>query len=142
MSKANEMEGIEPSIDLADPAQQKRLSPSAIAAFVNIANIWLLKDTQALGLLGAATPATLLDWKTENEGRTLDQNTLTRISYLIGIYKALNICHGQELADSWVTLPNQNPIFAGKTPVGYMIENGQPGLALVRGLLDARCQGQ
>jgi hypothetical protein len=142
VSKANEMGGIEPSIGLADPAQQKRLSPSAIAAFVNIVNIWSLKDTQALGLLGAATPATLLDWKTENEGSTLDQNTLTRISYLIGIYKALNICHGQELADSWVTLPNQNPIFRGKTPVGYMIENGQPGLAMVRRLLDARCQGQ
>ena len=102
MSKANEMGGIEPSIGLADPAQQKRLSLSAIAAFINIANIWSLKDTQALGLLGAAPLATLLGWKTENEGRTLEQNTFTRISYLIGIYKALNICHGQGLADQCI----------------------------------------
>ena len=76
------------------------------------------------------------------EGRTLDEDKLMRISLLIGIFKALNLCYGQDLADSWVTLLNQNPIFAGEAPVDYMIQHGQPGMAKVRRLLDGRCAGQ
>jgi hypothetical protein len=48
-----------------------------------------------------------------------------------------NLCCGQDLADSWVTLPNQNPLFAGETPVDYMILDGRPGMEQVRRLLDA-----
>jgi len=129
-------------IDLADPAEQERLSPSGIAAFLRISGIWSLDDSQALGLLGAATPTSLHEWAAENERRTLGQDAIVRISYLIGIYKALNVCHGKELADAWITLPNRNPIFAGKAPIDYMIENGLRGLATVRQLLEARCQGQ
>ena len=142
MSDTSHTERPGRSIDLADPAEQERQSPSGIAAFLRISDIWSLDDSQALGLLGAATPATLHEWAAENEGRMLGQDTITRISHLIGIYKALNVCHGKELADTWIKLPNRSPIFAGKTPVDYMIENGQRGLATVRRLLEARCQGQ
>jgi hypothetical protein len=142
MSDANDAGKIGCSIGLTNPAKRQLLSPSAISLFIGIACRWSLKDSDALGLLGAVTPATLLEWKSENQGRTLGQEMLTRISYIVDIFKALNICHGQELADTWVKLPNQNPIFAGETPVGYMIRNGQPGLAIVRQLLEARCQGQ
>jgi hypothetical protein len=54
------------------------------------------------------------------EGRILDEDKLMRISLLIGIFKALNICHGQKLADRWVTLQNKNILFAGEAPVDYM----------------------
>jgi hypothetical protein len=141
MSGANELGQIESAINLADPAERKRLSRSAIIGFIKMASIWSLTDAQALGLLGAATPATLHEWQVENEGRPLAQDTLTRISYLIGIFKALNICHSQNLADSWILLPNQNSIFAGETPLEFMVQNGEPGLATVRRLLEARCQG-
>ena len=100
------------------------------------------KDAQALGLLATITPSTLLEWKTEMEGRTLDEDKLMRISLLIGIFKALNLCHGQDLADSWVTLLNQNPIFAGEAPVDYRIQHGRPGMEQVRRLLDALCDGR
>ncbi len=142
MCEANELRQTGRAINLADPTEQKRLSPSAITLFIKMANIWSLTDAQALSLIGAASPATLHEWEVENEGRTLAQDTLMRISYLVGIFKALNICHGQDLADSWILLPNQNPIFAGLTPLEFMVQNGQPGMATVRRLLDARCQGQ
>ena len=48
----------------------------------------------------------------------LEVDRITRISYLIGIYKALHILYGDELADEWVNLPNANVIFAGSTPLG------------------------
>jgi hypothetical protein len=142
MSEANELGPTESAIGFADPAERKRLSRSAIIGFIKMANIWSLTDAQALGLLGAAPPVTLHEWEVENEGRTLDENTLMRISYLLGIFNTLNIGHGQELADAWILLPNQNPIFAGGTPLEFMVHNGQPGMATVRRLLEAKCQGQ
>ena len=73
--------------------------------------------------------------------RMLDTDRLTRISYLIGIFKALHILHSRKLADEWVHLPNTNPIFAGDTPLAYMIRGGLPAMQTVRRLLDARRSG-
>ena len=63
------------------------------------------------------------------------------MSYLIGIFKALRILHCEALADEWVHLPNQNPIFAGQAPLAYMIRGGLPAMQTVRRLLDARRAG-
>ena len=71
----------------------------------------------------------------------LDTDRLTRISYLVGIFKALRILHCEALADEWVQLPNQNPIFAGQAPLAYMIRGGLPAMQTVRRLLDARRAG-
>ena len=73
--------------------------------------------------------------------RILSADELFRISYLIGIFKALNVLHGQSLADQWVRLPNSNRIFNGATPLEYMKKGGQPAMQTVRRLLDARIQG-
>ena len=54
--------------------------------------------------------------KKDPEGRTLESDRLVRISYLVGIFKALNILHSEQLADEWVRLPNTNRIFRGVTP--------------------------
>jgi Protein of unknown function (DUF2384) len=63
---------------------------------------------------------------------------LTRISYLIGIFKALNVLHGETLADRWMQLPNTNRIFGGSTPLAFVLRGGIPALDQVRRLLDAR----
>jgi Protein of unknown function (DUF2384) len=73
--------------------------------------------------------------------RILSADELFRISYLIGIFKALNVLHGQSLADQWVRLANSNRIFNGATPLEYMKKGGQPAMQTVRRLLDARIQG-
>ena len=67
---------------------------------------------------------------------------VTRISLLIGIFKALNILYSPKLADAWITLPNRNPMFQGASPLVYMLQRGQPGMVAVRQLLDARRGGQ
>ena len=64
-----------------------------------------------------------------------------RLSYLIGIYKALHILHGRSLADQWVQLANRHPIFGGGTPLAYMIRGGLPAMQTVRRPLDARRAG-
>jgi len=71
----------------------------------------------------------------------LDADRLLRISYLIGIFKALNILHSPALADEWVQLPNANRIFGGLTPLAYMLKGGVTAMQTVRRLLDARRGG-
>jgi len=128
---------FEQAPDLADATERERLSASAIKAFVNIAEKWGLNETQARGLLGGIASSTYHAWRTAPRGKKLDQDTLMRISLLIGIYKALNIYFGKPWADRWVALANRGPMFAGRAPIDYMLRHGQPGMAQVRRMLDA-----
>jgi Protein of unknown function (DUF2384) len=127
-------------IDITSPQERKRLGPSALKAFFNIVARWGLRDEDAMQLLGGMASSTYYATK-KSPRRTLDADTMLRISYLIGIFKALNILHSRTLADRWVRLPNQNPIFRGAAPLEYMVRGGIPAIALVRRLLDARRGG-
>jgi Protein of unknown function (DUF2384) len=129
-----------PLVDLAAKAERQRLSPSAIKAFLNIMARWRLRDEDARALLGGMSNGPFYEMK-KNPDRLLDADRLLRISYLVGIFKALNILYSQELADEWIRLPNSNRIFAGATPLAYMIRGGAPAMQIVRRLLDARRGG-
>ena len=127
--------------DLSDATERAQLSSAAIRGFLNIAKKWKLTEEQSRSLLGGVASSTFHAWKT-NPDRTLDQDTLLRISLVLGIYKALNIYFGQPWADRWVTLENRNTLFAGRTPLRYMMQRGQPGMVEVRRMLDAWRGGQ
>ncbi len=129
-----------PLIDLASRAERERLSESALKAFFNIVDRWGIRDEDARALLGGISNGPYYNWK-KKPGRLLDADVLTRISYLIGIFKALNILYGEKLADEWVRLPNTNRIFEGRTPLDYMLPGGVPAMQIVRRLLDARRGG-
>jgi hypothetical protein len=64
--------------------------------------------------------------------RTLSDDALTRVSYLIDIFKPLFILHSEPFANSWVNGPNTEPIFEGQTPLAYMIKGGIPAMHIVR----------
>jgi uncharacterized protein (DUF2384 family) len=76
-------------------------------------------------------------YKLRSAAGTLRQDELTRISYVVGIYKALHILLPDELADKWVNQPNDNFLFSGQTPLDYIVRAGIPGLQQVRSLVDA-----
>ena len=125
------------SPDLTDAKVREHLSGSAINAFVKIAAKWDLTESQARGLLGGIASSTFHAWKSEPNKQKLSQDTLLRISLVIGIYKALHIYFGEKWADRWVTLGNRASMFAGGAPIEYMIRQGQPGMLQVRRMLDA-----
>ena len=129
-----------PLVDLTARAERERLSESALKAFFNIVARWQIRDEDARGLLGGVSNGPYYQMK-KSPDRVLDADTLLRISYLIGIFKALHILHGDALADEWVRLPNANRIFAGRTPLAYMLAGGLPAIEIVRRLLDARRGG-
>jgi hypothetical protein len=136
--------------DLSSRAVQEKLSPVAIRAFFRLASHWKLRDEDARGLIGGISNGSFYQLKRSATktsdaktlvAKTLDQDKLTRVSLLVGIFKALNILYGTKLADAWVQLPNSNPIFGGQTPLAYMLKGGVPSMLRVRQLLDARRGG-
>jgi hypothetical protein len=120
--------------------ERERLSTPALKAFFNMMARWDVRDEEARALLGGVSNGPFYEMKRKPE-RILDVDRLTRISYLVGIFKALHILHSRKLADEWVGLPNRNPIFAGETPLAFMIRGGLPAMQTVRRLLDARRAG-
>src|SRR5437762_224029 len=126
--------------DLGGRAERERLSTPALNGFFNLMARWNVSDGDARALLGGVTNGPFYEMKRRRD-RVLDGDRLTRISYLIGMFKALRILHSTRLADEWIHLPNRNPIFAGATPLAYMIRGGLPAMQTVRRLLDARRAG-
>ncbi len=127
-------------VDLNAKAERERLSKSALKGFFKLAAAWNLRDEDARQLLGGLSSSSYYEWK-KNPERVLEVDCITRISYLLGIYKALHIIYGDKLADEWVTLSNTNRIFEGRTPLSYMLGGGLLAMQLVRQLLDARRGG-
>ena len=124
--------------DLSNKQVQKRLSPAARKAFFKIAAAWKIRDEEAKQLLGGISNGAFYQMKAGETKTPLDQDRLTRVSLLVGIFKALNILYSQKLADAWISRPNTNPMFAGETPPACMVKGGQPAMMRVRQLLDAR----
>jgi hypothetical protein len=127
-------------IDLNDKAQRERLSQSALKGFFQLAGVWQVRDEDARELLGGVSSSSYYEWK-KHPDRVLEVDRITRISYLLGIYKALHILYGDKLADEWVHLPNSNPVFNGRTPLAFMLGGGLLAMQTVRRLLDARRGG-
>ncbi len=127
-------------VDITSREECERLGPSALKAFFRIVECWHIRDENAMLLLGGMASSTYYATK-RSPRRALDPDTILRISYLIGIFKALNILHAKALADRWIGLPNKNPMFRGIAPLEYMIRGGIPAIQAVRRLLDARRGG-
>ncbi len=130
-----------PLVDLTDPVVRDTLSAGAAKAFFNIMAAWKIRDATARALLGNPSNGTYYALK-KGQGKPLSEDRIRRVSYLVGIFKALNILHSEALADDWISLPNTNRIFGGGTPLDYMVRGGLPAYATVRQLLDARRGGQ
>lgn len=127
-------------VDLNSRLERERLSQSALKGFFKLAGAWKLRDDDARELLGGLSSSSFYDWK-KNPDRVLEVDRITRISYLLGIYKSLHILYGDKLADEWVHLPNTNPVFGGRSPLAFMLGGGLIAMQGVRKLLDARRGG-
>ena len=133
---------FEPAIlvDLNAKAERERLSKAALVGFFRLMSSWQVRDDDARELLGGLSSSSFYEWKKQPD-RVLEVDRITRISYLLGIYKALHILYGDKLADEWVHLANSNPVFNGRAPLAFMLGGGLLAMQTVRRLLDARRGG-
>ena len=120
-------------VEPTDPGAQR--DAAALRAFFRLVDLWDLTVEQARLLLGRPSRATLYNWKA-GRVRTVPHDTLRRISYLLGIYKALQILYRDpQLADSWIKRPNA--AFGGQSALERMLAGDVTALAAGRAHLAA-----
>ena len=120
----------------------REISAAGLRTFFNIARDWELNTDEQMVLLGAPGRSTFFKWKSAPEAADLKRDTLERLSYILGIYKALQILlPGTAAADAWVKKPNTAPLFGGKRALDRMLGGNVADLVAVRQYLDARRGG-
>ncbi|MEP1741174.1 MAG: MbcA/ParS/Xre antitoxin family protein [Kangiellaceae bacterium] len=113
------------------------LIQAGLQFFFNLAEKWQLKIEQQRILLGGIPESTYHKLKKTGTG-TLSSDQLDRISYLMGIFKDLNILLSNEkAANEWVKKPNFAPLFNGQSALDRMLSGKIIDLALIRQYLDA-----
>jgi hypothetical protein len=114
---------------------------AALRTFWRLADAWTLTPAEQMTLLGVGRSA-LYQWKQGKVG-PLDRHVLERLSYLFGIYAALQLLLPEPLrADEWVRRPNSAPIFGGRSALERMLGGQVADLYVVRQYLDAQRGGK
>jgi hypothetical protein len=120
----------------------KSVAISLLPALFNIFEKWGLSGKQQMILLGQTNEKTIYNWKNNPEKAKLSKDLLERASYILGIYKSLQILLPDESqADAWLSSPNDNPNFNNATPLARMLAGHVVDLAEVRNFLDAERGG-
>jgi uncharacterized protein (DUF2384 family) len=118
-------------------AAGQSLGTAGLKTYFRIAELWQLTPDQQMTLLGITSPSTYYKWK-KSPPQKLSPDMLERLSYIFGIFKALQILLPNERqADTWVRRPNTNPLFGGKPPLERMLSGQVADLYVVRRHLDA-----
>ncbi len=114
------------------------LGGPALRAFFGLARAWALSEQEQMKLLGLASRSTLHSWKAGRVSK-VSRDTIERISYLLGIFKAINILlPDQKRADAWMRAPNEAPLFGGRSALDRMTSGNIGDLYVVRQYLDAQ----
>ena len=123
------------------PAGTQSLAAAGLRGFFGIAEKWGLGEKENLVLLGEPGRATYYNWKKGEVGK-VSRDALERLSYLVGIYKALQILiPDKRMADAWIKRENDAPIFGGQSPLQLMLTGQLADLYRVRAYLDANRGG-
>lgn len=114
------------------------MSAAGLRTFFRITRDWKLTTADEITLLGSPARATYFNWKRAPEKVRLSHDTLERISYILGIYKALQILLPEPAAaDAWVRKPNKAPLFGNRSALDRMLSGNVGDLYVVRKYLDA-----
>ena len=123
-----------PQADLAT----REAGQALLRTFFGIAEAWKLSPKEAMTLLGLRSRSTFHVWRDGKSG-PLPRDTLERLSYVLGIYKALQmLLPSDEAADAWMRKPNAAPLFGGKSALDRLMSGNVSDLYEVRRYLDAQ----
>ncbi|WP_245832078.1 antitoxin Xre-like helix-turn-helix domain-containing protein [Solemya velesiana gill symbiont] len=72
--------------------QPYSIQPEALLPVIfNVFSLWHLSGRDQMTLLGLSNEKTLYNWKSQPEKAKLTRDFLERASYILGIYRALQI---------------------------------------------------
>lgn len=115
---------------------------SLLPSIFKIFSQWRLTCAQQMTLLGLSNEENLHNWKSQPEAAKLTRDQLERTSYILGIFKSLQVLlPEQSQADRWLLIPNDNPLFNGAAPLDHLLAGQVADLAVVRNFLDAERGG-
>lgn len=122
-------------------ANRRRLSGPALRTFLVITDRWGLTEEQRRLVLGYPSRSTFHNWARLARMRqpiTLDVDTLTRLSAVLGIHQALGVLFDSEAEGvAWLKGPHNAPLFGGQPPLALVASGAQDSLMAVRRFLDA-----
>jgi hypothetical protein len=119
-------------------AEWQDLVGPALRSFFKLAEVWELREHEQMKLLGITDRATLHTWGsgTYVEARP---ETVERISYMLGIFKAINILlPDQTQADCWIRSSNAGQPFGGRSALDRITDGDVADLRIVRQYLEAQ----
>ena len=125
-----------PAKGLAKSLGRKDLTGPALRTFFRIADAWGLKEQEQMRLLGLESRSTFQSWK-RGVVASLPKDALERISYVMGIYKGLQILL-PKTADEWVRKPNKAQVFGGTSALERMMSGNVADLYVVRQYVDGQ----
>ena len=121
--------------------QRLALTLPALRAFFGIAKAWKLTTEEQLRILGLESRSTLARWR-RGEIRILGHEKLERISYVLGIFRAINtLLPVPERANRWMRCPNGAAPFGGRSALERMLSGNVGDLYVVRSYLDNQVMG-
>ncbi|MDY7560476.1 MbcA/ParS/Xre antitoxin family protein [Pseudomonas sp. 10B1] len=125
---------VHPAVHSVDTPEAGRV---ALKFFFGLMEHWGCSADQQRALLGSISTTTFYKYKRLPSVR-LPHDTLERISYLMGIHKALSIIfsNNHDRVYAWVSSPNTAAPFNGQTALKYMLAGRVVDIADVRRYLD------
>ncbi len=119
---------------------RSQLSAPTLRSFRKIADRFGLSEAERIAILEDPARSTYHRWMKkahEHQPLTLPLDTLLRVSATLGIYKGLSILFEDEAqALAWLKAPHKDTLFAGASPMTYILEGGFDELMSVRRYLD------
>ena len=110
---------------------------AALRTFFNITRAWSLGSADEQKLLGVQR-STIYAWRAGEFPTRLDADTLERLSYVFGIFSALQVLFPEaERADAWLRKANTAALFGGDSALSRMLGGKVADLFQVRQYLDA-----
>lgn len=110
---------------------------AGLKAFFRITDEWNLTRDQRRTLLGNPGITIYSEWKVgKAKARSISTDLLDRLSYVLGVYKALKTMHSIENQKLFLTNPTKVAPFNNKSPLDYMMSGHLVALADVRRYLD------
>ena len=127
---------------MTEKAQRAVLDRDQVAAALRtvfrIMGDWGIRVGEWGKLLGVSE-STVHRWKASPESVGNSRDLVERLSYILGIYKALQILLPESrAADSWVNRPNSAPFFGGTVPLDRLRGGNVADLYEVRRWLDGQ----
>jgi hypothetical protein len=138
MSITSQREFFMSASPLPQSVSLEALGAPALRSFFALAEHWNLRIAEQRKLLGDPPESTFYKWKRQQDG-ALGRDVIERISYLLGIWKNLQILFPDTAqADAWLHRPNQARLFGGHSALQRMLSGNVADLYVVRQYLDAQ----